>query len=633
MKEKTNSKLLKIISVLATLMLLTVVLMFACTDKSSEAISSTEDASGDKVHIFKAEISKNPIPADLQWLKNESDPVYASPESRKGGALNSWVLSFPLTFRVVGPDSNSSFRSAILGNQLSLIGIHPNTENIIPELANHWAYGKDKKTMYFKLNEKARWSDSTPVTAHDFAYTLEFMRSKYIIAPWYNDYYSKEIDKVIVYDDHTLAVVSTKAQPDLHLKIGISPTPRHFYGKLGEDFVRRYNWKIVPNTGPYQIYDFKKGKYVKFKRKKDWWAKDLRFFKNRFNVDRVVFKVIRDINIVWEYFKKAKVDVFPVTMPRYWHVKTKTPVVENGYVHKIWFFNNTQQSAQGMWLNQDREIFKDRNVRYAFAHAMNIQKVIEKVLRNDYFRLEHGFMGYGRYSNKKIRARRFDLDKVNFYMNGGGWQRGSDGIWGKNGRRFSVEVSYSQDAHTPRLVVLKEEAKKAGIELKLQKLDPSAAYKKVLEKKHDVAWSGWSTSLRPQYWEHFHSTNAHKPQTNNITNTDDSRMDKLIDAYRNSLDEEERINLSVKIQEKIHEIGAFVPTFMVPYAREAYWRWWRLPKVPGTKHSDSLFDPFSSSSGGLFWYDEKLYEETKKAMKKKRTFPPVTIKDKTYKAD
>jgi len=139
--------------------------------------------------------------------------------------------------------------------------------------------------------------------------------------------------------------------------------------------------------------------------------------------------------------------------------------------------------------------------------------------------------------------------------------------------------------------------------------------------------------LRPQYWEHFHSTNAHKPQTNNITNTDDPMMDKLVDAYRTSLDEEEGINLSAKIPEKIHEIGAFVPTFMVPCVREAYWRRWQLPKVPGTKHSDSLFDPFSSSSGGLFWYDEKLYEETKKAMKKKRAFPQVTIIDKTYKAN
>jgi microcin C transport system substrate-binding protein len=629
----SNKKPFLLALALLAVMLLLVVFMVAYQGKSSVEVGSTQASLAEDEVVFKADISKTPPPADLEWLTNDADPAYASPDAQKGGILNSWILSFPLTFRVVGPDSNSSFRSAILGNQLSLIGIHPNTENIVPELATHWAYGNDKKTMYFRLNKAARWSDGVPVTAHDFAYTLEFMRSKHIIAPWYNDYYSKEIDRVMVYDDHTLAVASTKAQPDLHLKIGISPTPRHFYGELGEDFVRRYNWKIAPNTGPYQISDFKKGKHIKFKRKKDWWARDLRYFKKRFNVDRVVFKVVRDINIVWEYFKKAKVDVFPITMPKYWHVKTKTPVVENGYVQKIWFFNDTQQSAQGMWLNQDREIFKDRNVRYAFAHAMNIEKVIEKVLRNDYFRLEHGFMGYGRYSNKAIRARRFDLDKVSYYMNEAGWQRGSDGIWKKNGKRFSVEVSYSQDDHTPRLVVLKEEAKKAGIELRLQKLDPSAAYKKVLEKKHDVAWSGWSTSLRPQYWEHFHSINAHKPQTNNITNTDDPEMDALIDAYRNSLDEEERIRLSVQIQEKIHEIGAFVPTFMVPYAREAYWRWWRLPRVAGTKHSDSLFSPFDSATGGLFWYDEALREETKQAMKKNRKFPPVTIIDETYKVN
>jgi len=629
----SKAKPFLLVLALLAVMLLLVVFMVAYQDKSSGEVGSIQASLAEDEVVFKADISKTPPPADLEWLTNDSDPVYASSVAKNGGTLNSWILSFPLTFRVVGPDSNSSFRSAILGNQLSLIGIHPNTENIVPELATNWAYGNDKKTMYFKLNKKARWSDATPVTAHDFAYTLEFMRSKHIIAPWYNDYYSKEIDKVIVYDDHTLAVVSTKAQPDLHLKIGISPTPRHFYGELGEDFVGRYNWKIAPNTGPYQISDFKKGKYIKFKRKKDWWAKDLRYFKNRFNVDRVVFKVVRDINILWEYFKKAKVDVFPITMPKYWHVKSKTPVIENGYVYRIWFFNDTQQSAQGMWLNQDREIFKDRNVRYAFAHAMNVQKIIEKVLRNDYFRLEHGFMGYGRYSNNTIRARQFDLDKVRYYMNQAGWQRGSDGIWEKNGKRFSVEVSYSQDDHTPRLVVLKEEAKKAGIELRLQKLDPSAAYKKVLEKKHDVAWSGWSTSLRPQYWEHFHSINAHRPQTNNITNTDDPDMDKLIDAYRDSLDEEERIKLSVKIQEKIHEIGAFVPTFMVPYVREAYWRWWKLPKVPGTKQSTSLFDPFGSTTGGLFWFDEDLYNETKQAMKKKKMFPPVIIIDETYKVN
>ncbi|RLC27474.1 MAG: ABC transporter substrate-binding protein [Deltaproteobacteria bacterium] len=570
------------------------------------------------------------LPKGLKWLTNDSDPVYASPDAKKGGTLHEAILSFPLTFRVVGPDANSSFRGAILDNQLSLIGIHPNTLRIVPEIATHWAFGKDKKTMYFKLNPKARWSDGRPVTAGDFAFTLEFMRSPHIIAPWYNDYYTKEIDRVIVYDDHTLAVVATKADPDLYLKLALIPTPRHYYGTLGPDFVRKYNWKIVPNTGAYQISEFKKGRYVRFRRKEKWWGENLRYFKHRFNVDKVVFNVVRNMNMLWEYFKRGRVDVFTMTMPKYWHVRSNTPVIRKGYVKRIWFYNDTPRSASGMWLNQDRGIFKDRNVRYAFAHAMNIRKVIKEVLRNDYERLEQGFMGYGPYTNPKIRARRFDLEKVDFYMKKAGWKRGPDGIWTRDGHRFSVEITYSYDAHTPRLVVLKEEARKAGIELRLQRLDPSAAYKKVLEKKHDVAWLGWSTSLRPQYWEHFHSVNAHRPQTNNITNTDDPEMDRLIDQYRSSIDEKERIRLSRKIQEKIHEIGAFVPTFLVPYVRQACWRWWRLPKVPGTRQTTDLFDPFSDATGGLFWFDEFEYKKTVRAMKKRITFPPVTIVDKTF---
>lgn len=599
-------------------------LLAACGAGDQE--TATARADGPLWKAPRVVLAEQPV-----WVTNSDDPVLASPEVQKGGTLKLAILGFPLTFRTVGPDSNSSFRDAILGNQLGLTGVHPNTERIVPEIATHWAFGSDKKTMFFKLNPAARWSDGVPVTADDFAFTLVFMRSKHIVAPWYNDYYTKEIERVDVFDDHTLAVVSTKAEPELHLKLSISPTPRHFYGELGPDFVRRFNWKIAPNTGPYQISEFKKGRFIKFKRVKDWWAADLHYFKRRFNVDRVIFTVVRDLNMMWAYFKKAKIDVFGLTLPEYWHVKSRTAVVEKGYVQRIWFFNDTQQSAQGLWLNQDRELFKDPSVRYAFAHAMNVEKVIEQVLRGDYFRLEQGFMGYGRYTNETIRARRFDLDKVAQLMTQAGWRRGADGIWAKNGMRFAAEVVYSQDAHTPRLVVLKEEAKKAGLELTLQRLDPAATYKKVMEKNHDVAWIGWSTSLRPQYWEHFHSQNAHKPQTNNITNTDDPEMDKLIDAYRESLEEAERIDLSRRIQQKIHDTGCFVPTFMVPYVREAYWRWWRLPAVAGTRHSGELFDPFGSGAGGLFWFDKQRYEDTRKAMKEGDRFEPVTIVDETYK--
>ena len=40
---------------------------------------------------------------------------------------------------------------------------------------------------------------------------------------------------------------------------------------------------------------------------------------------------------------------------------------------------------------------------------------------------------------------------------------------------------------------------------------------------------GWGgvPGMRPSYWQGWHSDNAHNPQTNNITNTDDPKLDQL----------------------------------------------------------------------------------------------------------
>ncbi|MCK4767518.1 MAG: ABC transporter substrate-binding protein, partial [Desulfobacula sp.] len=255
------------------------------------------------------------------------------------------------------------------------------------------------------------------------------------------------------------------------------------------------------------------------------------------------------------------------------------------------------------------------------------------VLRGDYFRLAQAFFGYGEYTDYGIKPRSYDIKKVESLMMSAGWTRGSDGVWQKEETRFSVKVTYSYEEHTPRLVVLKEEALKAGIELLLERLDSTAMFKKFLEKKHDVAWMGWSTNIRPSYWQGWHSDNAHKPQTNNITNTDDPELDELIDKYRASLNEKERTALSIKIQAAIHETGAFVPTFMVPYVRLGYWRWLELPDFHGTKRSDSLFDPFSTTTGGLFWINAEKKEKTLTAIKKDRVFQPVVIVNKRFKVE
>jgi microcin C transport system substrate-binding protein len=578
------------------------------------------------------------LPAGLQWHTNDSDPTYADPGARKGGTLRTFELSFPLSLRTVGPDSNDSFRTFLLANQMPLTMFHPNTRKPIPALATHWAYGDDQKTIYYKLNPKAVWSDGKPVTAMDYAFALEMMRSKHIVAPWYNEYYSTKYDKILVIDDRTLAIRGTerRSRNDMHYYYDILPRPRHFH-KLDENWVRDFNWKVEPNTGPYQISKVEKGKEIVFERKKGWWGSELRFWKNRHNVDRIVATVIRDQNIAFEHFKKAQLDGFPVTMPQFWHEKAKGDIFDKGYVHKLWFYTDRPLPDYGMWLNQDVALFKDKDVRLGFQHAMNVEKVLKSVLRGDYERLNSGSEGYGKATDKTLRARPFDLTKADEHLSKAGWgTRGPDGIRVKDGKRLSVRVTYGAATHTDRLVVIKEEAKKAGIELTLQLLDSAAAFKTMLEKKHEIAYSGWGAQDKPEYWGQYHSKNAHKPQTNNFSNTDDPELDKLIDDWRAEFDEDEQARLSRAIERRVWEGAAYIPTWKVPYFRIAYWRWLKWPTPPATKTSD---DPVtyamkeSDAWDGLYWIDEDAKKETLAAMKEGRTFPPVTSVDKTYKAD
>ena len=570
-----------------------------------------------------------PIPDGLVWETNNVDPIFSSPNAKKGGTYRESMQGYPLTLRSVGPDANGAFANYVHAFQMGLIDIHPNTDNPIPALATHWAFDEDGKTVYYKLDPDANWSDGMPVTANDFLYTLEFMRSEYIVAPFYNNQFTKEITDIRKHADDIVSVTYVAARPntDLLYYTNVAPVPRHFHN-LDESWVVDYNWLIEPNTGPYYISEVNKGKTIEYSRNENWWARDKLFYKNRFNVDKIQLSVIRELQTSFNHFLKGDLDTYWMVWPDYWHDKAKGQLYDDGYIHKIQFYNLMPQSIQGLLLNVDINIFKDVNTRLGIAHSINIEKIINTLLRGDYEREKTAFSGYPGYTNTDIKARTYDLDRANEYFNGAGWtERGPDGIRIKNGQRLSFTIPYAQSNLTVRFVIMIEDAKKAGVEIKLQQLDRSALFKSLLEKKHQVAYMAWSTDFRPGYWELFHSDNAHKPNTNNFNNVDDPELDRLIDEYRFGTDEEDRMRLSREIQQRIHDLAIYIPAYRVPFARNSYWRWIKLPEFYGTRTSDYLFPPIGR---GLFWIDEDVKKETIEAMKSGRKFEPVTIIDETY---
>ncbi|MEZ5435401.1 MAG: ABC transporter substrate-binding protein [Pseudomonadales bacterium] len=234
------------------------------------------------------------------------------------------------------------------------------------------------------------------------------------------------------------------------------------------------------------------------------------------------------------------------------------------------------------------------------------------------------------YDNEQIKPRGFDIPCAITLLQAAGWNtQDKDGIRLKNGQRLSLTLSYGNPLHTDRLVILQEEARKAGIDLQLQLMDSSAFFKQVLEKNHQIASLGWSGGgLSPEYRQFYHSDNAFKAQPNNITNFADPAMDKLIDAYREELDRNKRIQLAHQIEQKIYDSAAMIPTFKVPYFREAYWAWIKTPASYATRSSDSAVDAMGT---GLFWIDLPTKNRIRQLQRSDEALTaPVTITDSTW---
>ncbi|PSU28890.1 extracellular solute-binding protein [Photobacterium lutimaris] len=586
------------------------------------------------------------LPADLTWVSNMEEPLFASPEAKFGGTLRTHMASFPQTLRSVGPDSNSGLRHHFMDGVPKLAGRHPNTGKWIPQLAQEWAFGDDNQTVYFKLDPSARWSDGEKVTADDYLFMLKYYRSKDIISPWYNDFFTNKIEDVVKLDDYTIAVKSVAKMTNDELMVqinlpsnGLQPRPEHFFKPkkdenndgIDDNFVRRYNFKSEPTTGPYFMDKVKKGKSVTFKHVgEDWWGYSNRYYQNRYNVEKVRYTVIRDSDIARKHFEKGNLDTFGLVLPSLWHEKANTKPYQDGYIHKFWGYNQVVQGAGGLWINTAQPLLDDRYVRAGVTYATDFDGMIANVLRGDYARKPHGMgFGHGGYDRSDNKAPAFEPEVAAEYFAKAGFNKiGPDGIRvNAGGERLSFAITYGYQPHTPRIAYLKEQAKKAGLELTLNLVDGSSAFKYVLEKKHDLAFINMGGGEIPAYWEYLHSVNA-KPQTNNHTNFRSPEMDKLIDSYNKEFDLEKKQALSHQIQKVVSDEFLIVPGYMVPYTREGYWRWLKYPTPAMTKQTSSLFSVVDLAT---FWIDEEDKKATLSAMKKGKTFEPVTVIDDNYK--
>ncbi len=574
------------------------------------------------------------IPTDLVWENGLNEPEIGDPKSKKGGVFRNYLENFPATIRPFGPEASTYVRGYIYDDQsIGLVGLHPKTQAIIPGLAKEWAVSKDAKTVFFKLHDGLKYSNNDPLVAKDFIVGVYVRISDYVANPFHKQYLLEQIANVTIYDDKTLSISLPDTMPFLPLNASVPPSSQNFYKDYGADYVERYQWRHEPTTGPYYIKDedVKKGVSLTLSRNPNWWGNDKKFYKYLYNPDKIVYTVVRDKSKTFELFRSGEIDFISLTEPEYWYQKSEVEPVFDGYIERYTFYNQYPRSPRGFFFNLAKPPLNNKDLRWGIQHALNWQKVIDVQFRGDFSRLEQFTAGYGVFVNPEIKAPKFNIRLAREYFAKAGYTvDGSDGILKKpSGERLQLSVTYGSAPLNDRMLsILKEDAKRAGLDLQLDGNEATVFFKKISQKEHQACLVGYSAAPpAPDYYQYLHSSTAFdekgqpKPDTNNLFSYKSDRMDQLTIASRFARNNEEMKTLCWEIQKILYDEAMFSPSFMPTFVRFGCWRWMRWPDTEETKMSPPIYaSPIESYT---WWIDEDIKNETLAAKRAGKTFPEV----------
>ncbi len=305
---------------------------------------------------------------------------YLNPDAPKGGEIS---IALAGTFDSMNPYSRSGRASALstvmyeslMGEVLAGSGLLP--ADTYGEqyglLAHTVEYPESKDWVIFHMRPEARFSDGTPVTAHDVLFSHNLLLEQGLKS--YADAVRKLIPGAEVIDDHTIKFTFAKgiSRRTLIEQVGGVPVwSKTWYEESGAR-LDEPRLEISPGSGPYILDEVTVNRRVTFKRNPDYWGWDLPINKGRHNFDRIRLEYFADSTAAFEAFKAGEVTYRTEGDPKVWATGYEFPALEKGWVKQEQLRDGTPPTVSGIVFNLRKDLLKDKRVRQAIALGFNFE--------------------------------------------------------------------------------------------------------------------------------------------------------------------------------------------------------------------------------------------------------------------
>ncbi|MFT6675707.1 MAG: microcin C transport system substrate-binding protein [Sulfitobacter sp.] len=316
---------------------------------------------------------------DLKYPADYQHFDYVNPEAPKGGEIS---MAFVGTLDSMNPYSGKgrAHLFSIFGFE-SLLGDAPSQEGLPSDvygeayclLCESVEYPEDKSWVLFRMRPEARFSDGTPVTAHDIAFSHNLLLNEGLKS--YADAVRKRIPKVEVIDDYTIKFYFADgiSRRSLIEQVGGVPAwPKAWFEKTGKGL--KDSWlDLPPGSGAYVIKDADLSRRIVLERNPEYWGKDLPINQGRNNFDTIRLEIFSDDTAAFEAFKAGEYTFRREGDSKKWATGYDFPKVTSGDVVTEELPDGSPASPSGIIFNLGSEVLKDSRVREAVALAFNFE--------------------------------------------------------------------------------------------------------------------------------------------------------------------------------------------------------------------------------------------------------------------
>jgi microcin C transport system substrate-binding protein len=331
---------------------------------------------------------------DLALPANFGHFPYVNPQAPKGGRYSEVVSSRGYNGSFLTFNSLNSYilkGDGAFGMDLTfavlMVRSGDEPDAIYGQAARAVRISSDGLTYRFLLRPEAKFQDSTPLTAHDVAWSLSTLKDKGhpIIGQLLRDMKSAEAA-----DDHTVVVhFAEKRGRDVPLFVaGLPIFSRAYYAKQPFD---QTTLEVPLGSGAYKVGKVNVGRFIEYERVKDWWGADLPVSRGQNNFDGVRFEYYRDREVGFEGFTAGSYLFREEFTSRTWATRYNFPAFNDGRVKRTEFPDDTPSGAQGWFINTRRRQFKDRRLREALIDAFDFEWTNKNIMYGSYVRTHSVF--------------------------------------------------------------------------------------------------------------------------------------------------------------------------------------------------------------------------------------------------